>query len=146
VNVDRSFRAAVGWLLPVLFAWAVLAALWNLGGAWQLARGLPSPGPTASTLAGLVLLGIAAGLGVAVRRWPTVFVLLATVAGLAALVGVVGAFVQNPALWPSEFWRWAGILLNGVGFVAAAAAVIAFVRWRRRQRSTRASSVWSSPA
>lgn len=121
----------MGWALPTLIAWAVLAAQWNFGGAWQLARGLPAPGPTASTLAGLVLLLIAVGLGVAVRRWPAVFVLLATVAGLAALVGVVGAFVQDPALWPSKLWRWAGILLNGVGFVAAAAAAVAFIRWKR---------------
>ena len=130
MNIDRSFRAAVGWVLPVLVAWASLAALWNLGGAWQIARGLRAPGPTASFLAGGVLLAIAVGLVVAARRWPRVFVLLAAVAGLAALVGVVGAFVQDPALWPSELWRWAGILLNGVGFVAAAAAVIAFIRWK----------------
>ena len=31
MNVNRSFRAAVGWALPVLVAWAVLAALWNFG-------------------------------------------------------------------------------------------------------------------
>jgi peptidoglycan/LPS O-acetylase OafA/YrhL len=130
MNVDRSLRAAVGWALPVLVAWALLAALWNFGGSWQLARGLQAPGPTASTLAGLVLLAIAAGLIVAVRRWPKRFVLLACVGGLAALVGVVGAFTQDPALWPSESWRWAGIVLNGVGFVAAVAAVIAFVRWK----------------
>ena len=24
---------------------------------------------------------------------------------------------QDPALPPSERWRWAGVLLNGVGFV-----------------------------
>ena len=129
MNVDRSFRAAVRWVLPVLVAWAVLAALWNFGGAWQLARGLPSPGPTASTLAGLILLGIAAGLGVTVRRWPMGFLLLVVVAGLAALVGVVGAFRQDTAVWPSESWRWAGIVLNGTGFAAAAAAVVAFFRW-----------------
>lgn len=130
MNVDRSFRAAVGWVLPVLVAWASLSALWNLGGVWQIARGLRAPGPTASLLAGVVLLGIAAGLGVAVRRWPTVFVLLAAVAGLGALVGVVGAFVQDPALWPSETWRWAGIVLNGVGFVAGVASVVVFIRWK----------------
>ena len=130
----RSFRAAVGWALPVLVAWAVLAALWNFGGAWQLARGLRSPGPTASTLAGLVLLLIAVGLGVAVRRWPKVFVLLAGLAGFGALVAVVGAFTQDPALWPSELWRWAGIVLNGAGFVAAAAAVVAFVRRPKHNR------------
>lgn len=130
MNVDRSFRAAAGWVLPVLVAWAVLAALWNLGGVWQIARGLRSPGPTASLLAGVVLLGIAAGLGVAVRRWPTVFVLLAAVAGLGALGAVVGAFMQDPVLWPSELWRWAGIVLNAAGCAAALAAVVAFIRWR----------------
>jgi hypothetical protein len=129
MSVDRSFRAAVGSILPFLVAWAVLAALWNFGGAWQAARGLPSPGPTASALAGVVLLVIASGFFVAVARWPAVFVLLAAVAGLAALVGVVGAFVQDPDLWPSEFWRWAGIVLNGVGFVAAVAALVTFIRW-----------------
>ena len=129
MNVNRSLRTAVGWALPALVAWAILAALWNFGGAWQIARGLRSPGPTASALAGVVLLAIAAGLGVAVRRWPTVFVLLAAVAGLGALVGVVGAFTQDPALWPSELWRWAGVVLTGAGFVAAAAAVVAFIRW-----------------
>jgi hypothetical protein len=129
MNVNRSLRTAVGWALPALVLWAVLAALWNFGGAWQVARGLPAPGPTASALAGVVLAAMAAGFGVAVRRWPTVFVLLAAVAGLGALVGVVGAFAQDPALWPSELWRWAGIVLNGVGFAAAVAAVIAFIRW-----------------
>lgn len=131
LNANRSFGAAAGWALPTLVAWAVLAALWNFGGAWQLARGLPAPGPTASPLAGLVLLLIAVGLGVAVRRWPAVFVLLATVAGPAALFGAVGAFVQDPALWPSELWRWAGIVLNGVGFAAAVAAALAFIGWKR---------------
>jgi hypothetical protein len=130
MSVDRSLRAAVGSILPFLVAWAVLAALWNFGGAWQVARGLPSPGPTASALAGVVLLVIACGFVVSVARWPTVFVLLAAVAGLAALVGVVGAFVQDPTLWPSEPWRWAGIVLNGVGFVAAVAALVAFIRWK----------------
>lgn len=129
MNDDGTFRAAVGWALPVLVGWALLAALWNFGGAWQLARGLRPPGPTASALAGLVLLVIAAALGVAVRSWPKVFVLLTVVAGLAALVGMIGAFVQDPALWPSEAWRWVGVLLNGVGFGAAVVAVTAFFVW-----------------
>jgi hypothetical protein len=130
MDADRTFRAALGWALPVLAAWAMLAALWKLGGAWQLERGLRSLGPTASVLAGLVLLVMAAGIAVAVRHRPTVFVVLAAVAGLAALVAVVGAFVQDPSLWPSEYWRRAGVLLNGVGLVAAAAALAAFFRWK----------------
>lgn len=130
MDADRIFRATVGWALPILVGWAVLAALWNLGGAWQLERGLRSLGPTASVLAGLVLLVMAAAIAVAVRHRPTAFVVLAAVAGLAAPVAVVGAFVQDPSLWPSEYWRRAGVLLNGVGLVAAAAAIAAFFRWK----------------
>ena len=128
MDADRTFRAAVGWALPVLVTWAMLAALWNFGGAWQLARGLRSLGPTASVFAGLLLLVMAAGFAAAVRRRPAVFVALAAVAGLAALVAVVGAFVQDPALWPSESWRRAGVVLNGVSLVAAAAAIAAFFK------------------
>lgn len=95
-----------------MVAWALLIALRNFGAAWQLASSLRAPGPTASTLPGLLLLVIAAGLGVSIRRgWPRMFALLAVVAGLAALSGMVGAFVQDPALWPTEFWRWAGVRL-----------------------------------
>jgi hypothetical protein len=67
MRAEGSLRAAVGWAFPTLVVWALLAALWNFGGAWQLARGLPPPGPTASTLAGLVLLAVAVGFGAAVR-------------------------------------------------------------------------------
>jgi hypothetical protein len=67
MHADSSLGATVGWAHPALVVWALLAALWNFGGAWQLARGLPPPGPTASTLAGLVLLAVAVGFGAAVR-------------------------------------------------------------------------------
>lgn len=130
MDADRTFRTAVGWAAPVLIAWAVLAALWNLGGAWQLERGLRSLGPTASVLTGLVLLVMAAASAVAVRHRRTVFVVLAAVAGLAAPVAVVGTFVQDASLWPSESWRRAGVLLNGAGLVAVAAAIAAFFRWQ----------------
>ena len=129
MDMSRTLRATVGWALPALIVWALLAALWNFGGAWQLANGQRAPGPTASVPAGLVLRAIAAGLALAVHRWPAVFVLLSAVAGVAALVGVVGAFVQHPKLWPSEPWRWAGIVLNGAGLLAAANAV---ARWARK--------------
>ena len=99
MHAEGSIRAAVGWAVPVLIAWALVAALWNLGGVWQLARGLRPPGPTASTLTGLLLFVIAAGLGVSIRRgWPRMFALLAVFAGLAALSRMVGAYEQDPSL------------------------------------------------
>lgn len=108
--------------------WALLSALWNFGGASQIARGLQAPGPTASALAGVILVAMAAGFVVGVRRWPRVYVLLSVLAGIAALAAVAGAFVKDPALWPSASWRWAGVALNAAGLAAAVSAVVAFLR------------------
>ncbi len=128
MNDTRSLRAAVGWALPVQVGWALLCALWNFGGAWQIARGLQAPGPTASALAGVILVAMAAAFVVCVRRRPWAYVLLSVLAGLAAFAAVAGAFVKDPALWPSESWRWAGVALNTAGLAAAVSAVVAFLR------------------
>jgi hypothetical protein len=127
---DKLFRATVGWAFPALVAWALLAALWNFGGVWRMAQGLGALGPTASALFGLILIAIAAGLIYLVNRSPLLFVLLALISGTAATLAVYGAFTQDRALWPSEAWRWAGIMLNVAGSLAAAASIVAYSRHR----------------
>jgi hypothetical protein len=57
--------------------------------------------------------------------------MLAVTCGLLAFSAVAGAFLKDPALWPSEFWRYAGIAINAFGVVAAAAGTIAYARWKR---------------
>lgn len=130
MTASKSLRTAASWALPAMVSWAVVAALWNFGGVWQLSQGLRAPGPTASAPGGLILLAIAVGLGPAVDRRPAAFLVLTIIAGLAAGSAVGGAFIQDPALWPSESWRWAGIVLNSAGGISAAAAVLAFIRWK----------------
>jgi hypothetical protein len=113
-------------------AWALLAALWNVAGVYLMAQGQRPPGPTASIAGALVLIAIAAVLVLTVDRASLLYAVLSGVATFMALAAVVNAFVQDPALWPSEFWRYAGAVLNGVGFVAGAAAVLAYFRWKSR--------------
>jgi hypothetical protein len=129
--MDRTLRATAGWAFPVQVAWAVLSAIWNIAGVMLLARGLRAPGPTATVAGGVILLAIAAAFVVLVTRWPLGYVLLSAATGLIGLGAVVNAFVQDPALWPSEFWRYAGAILNGAGFVAAVAALLAYFRWKK---------------
>lgn len=119
-----TLRGATGWALPVMFAWAILSAIWNFAGVALIAQGQRAPGPTASIAGAIVLLAIAAGLVVAVGRWPVIYLLISIVVGLAAIAAVVNAFTADPALWPSEFWRYAGATLNGVGLLAAAFAIV----------------------
>ena len=130
--MSTALSQVVGRALPAQVAWALLSALWNVAGVYLIAQGLRAPGPTASLIAALVVTAIAVALYVAVDRVPLLYAALSGVAAFMALAAVVNAFVQDPALWPSEFWRYAGAVLNGAGFVAGAAAVLAYFRWTSR--------------
>jgi TctA family transporter len=125
-----SLRGEVGRVLPVQVAWAILSTIWNVVGVYLIAQGQRAIGPTASVAGAVVLMAIAVGFVVAVCRWPIVHLLLTIAAGLLGLGAVVNAFSADRALWPSEFWRYAGAVLNSAGFVASAFAVVAFFRWK----------------
>ena len=115
-------------------AWAVASALWNFYGAFQLSKGLPALGPTATYGGGILALVLLAALVVSSTRWPIVYGVLSAVAGLLALYTVINAFTADPALWPSEFWRYAGVIVNAVGVLGAALAIAeAFARPMRKR-------------
>ncbi len=120
-------------VLSIQLAWATLSMLWNVVGVGRIAQGLRPPGPTASILAAAILLAIGFWLVIGLRRWPILYVVLSVLGGLMALAAVVNAFTSDPTLWPSEFWRYAGALLNGVGALGALLAVVGVVRWKMSQ-------------
>lgn len=130
--MSTALRQVVGWALATQVVWALLAALWNVAGVYLIAQGQRPLGPTASIAGALALVAIAAALVLAISRASLLYAGLSGVAAFIALGAVVNAFVQDSALWPSEFWRYAGAVLNGVGFVAGAAAVLAYFRWTSR--------------
>lgn len=130
--MSTSLKSVVGRALPAQVTWALLSAFWNVAGVYLVAQGLRAPGPTASITGALMLIAIAAVLVLTVDRASLIYAVLSGVAAFIALAAVVNAFIQAPTLWPSEFWRYAGAVLNGVGFVAGAAAVLAYFRWTFR--------------
>jgi hypothetical protein len=130
--MTETLRQAVGNALPAQVAWALLAALWNAVGVYLIAQGQRPLGPTATLIGAGLAVALAAGLVLSITRVPLVYVVLSGVAACMALVTAVGAFTQDPALWPSEFWRYAGAVLNGGGVLAGAAGCLAYFRWKQK--------------
>jgi uncharacterized membrane protein len=62
------------------------------------------------------------------RLWPRIYPWIALLAAALAAMTIWNAFKLDPSLWPSEFWRWAGIVLNGFGVGGATLAVIGSLR------------------
>lgn len=125
-----SLRGAVGRALPAQVAWAILSSIWNVVGVYLLAQGQRAIGPTASVFGAGVLLLMSVSFVIAVSRWPIVYLLLTIAAALLGLGAVLNAFSADPALWPSEFWRYAGAALNSAGFLASTSAMLVYFRWR----------------
>jgi len=112
---------------------AFLCIVWNVVGMWQNDQGMQSIGPTASltvvSSVGLLLISLWLSLRL---NWHTVYLAISCIAFTLAAVAVYGALTKSHALWPSEFWRIAGIVVNLVGVVGFALAVKAFARQHRR--------------
>lgn len=115
-------------------AWAVASALWNFYGAFQLSQGLPALGPTATHGVGVLALALLAALLVSSRRWRIPYVILSAFGGLLALITVVNAFIADPPLWPSEFWRYAGVAVNVIGVIGGALGITAAAGQLKKER------------
>jgi hypothetical protein len=114
----------------VQLAWALLAAAWNVAGVALIANGARSPGPTASLLGAALLVAIGVGLVAASNRSVIIYAGLSIVSAAMAGSAVYNAVAADPSLWPSEFWRYAGIILNGVGAFAGGTALINMLKAR----------------
>ena len=97
---------------------SVLCIIWNVIGVWQLSKGLPAIGPTASVagigiilvLSGLLILGVHS-------RYVALYLGVSGLLFLAAVSAIYGGFTKDPSFWPSEVWRYAGIIVNTIGLI-----------------------------
>lgn len=112
--------------------WAVGCIVWNMYGLYLVSVGQRPIGPTASAVAA----GLCAIFAVLFwwflkknLKWP--YIILCAVATLMAGIAVYGAFTKDLSLWPSEGWRWAGILLNGMGMIACVAGILKALNSKR---------------
>lgn len=116
----------------VQLAWALLAAAWNVAGVALIANGGRAPGPTASLLGAAILIAIGVGLVASCKRFTLAYAALSLVSVLMASAAVFNALTADPSLWPSEFWRYAGIALNGAGALASIYAGVCLIRARAK--------------
>lgn len=110
----------------------VLCAVWNGVGLWQKAQGLQSIGPTASSL-GVILSIVIAGVLVFLlaKSHESIYLALSFVPLVIAVLTIYGGFTQDLSNWPSEFWRWAGILVNTIGLIGFGIAIATYLRRNR---------------
>jgi hypothetical protein len=102
-----------------------LCCTWNACGAAQIASGKPALVPTATFAGAGVALVLAILIVVIFNKWLRVYKTIAIFAALLAVVTIWNAFMLDPSLWISEVWRWAGVLMNAIGAIAATTAVVA---------------------
>ena len=109
----------------------LLAVVWNLAGLALIAQGMRAPGPTASAGVAAMLLVLMPVVFIGARRFPWLYGSVTLLVGLGAISAVVQAFRLDPSLWPSAFWRYAGILLNGLGILGSGLGGWAALKGRR---------------
>ena len=102
---------------------ALLAAVWNIAGVWLVSQGQSPLGPTAS-LAGVAVMAVLMAIYIFTLKkgYEKSFLLIAFMGALLGLMTIYGALTKDHSLWPSEFWRYAGIAVNSlapVGFTLA---------------------------
>ena len=97
---------------------AFLAALWNVIGVWLISEGQSPLGPTAS-LTGVTILAILilAYIWTLKKGYEKTFSVLASIGAVVGLLTIYGALTKDPSLWPSEFWRYAGIVVNSLAAI-----------------------------
>ena len=108
-----------------------LSVVWNVAGLALIARGLRAPGPTASVEVAAFLLALGVAMVVGARRFAPLYVLASLLAGLGSSSAILQAFQLDSSLWPSPFWRYAGVLLNGLGVFGACWGVLGWWKWRQ---------------
>ena len=108
---------------------AFLAALWNIAGVWLISQDQSPLGPTAS-MTGVAVLAvlILAYIFTLKKGYEKSFLVLASVGALVGLLTIYGALTKDPSLWPSEFWRYAGIAVNALAAIGFALTLKVFLQ------------------
>jgi len=114
MNQNREYRKA--YIFIVLHALFVI--IWNVVGILLIANGKQALGPTATwTGVGLFSVLIIIYTIFYKNADNKLFTLFVTIGALLGSYAIYGAFTKDHSLWPSEFWRYAGIAVNLLGII-----------------------------
>ena len=108
---------------------AILVIVWNIAGVWLISHGKSALGPTA-TLTGALLFAvlIVVYLILYKKGLEKAFFIAVLIGALLGSMAIYGAFTKDPALWPSELWRYAGVAVNSLGVLGLLFALKAFFK------------------
>lgn len=107
-NANLVFRTQLLYLF--------LSILWNIIGLWQISLGKQPIGPTASFAVIALLIGIAVLLTIFhCKKCPRLYITLSIIIVILATSAAIGTFTKPPSLWPSELFRYLGLVINFVG-------------------------------
>lgn len=110
--------------LKVQISHLVLCMIWNAVGVVQIAYGIQSIGPVASIAAIIVMMFFSALLYFSLKKgFEKTYLVASVLPALLAVMTIYGAFTNDPSLWPAEFWRYAGAVVNSVGVIGFAMLV-----------------------
>ena len=100
---------------------ALLVIVWNIAGS----QGKSALGPTAS-LVGIFLFAVLIGLYIIFykKEYKKLFLVFAFIGASLGSMAIYGALTKDPVLWPSEFWRYAGIAVNTLGVIGFILSII----------------------
>ncbi len=97
---------------------AVLSIVWNVVGLWLLSLGKQALGPTAAYAAIVLFILLSSGyIFFAEKEYEKMYLLLACIGAALACYAITGGLTKDHSLWPSEFWRYAGMAVNALGVI-----------------------------
>ena len=121
---DKNYNTSLYFLL----SHAVLCIIWNAIGLWLLSQGKQAIGPTA-TYAGIALFFLLAVgyIFFSNKDYSKTYLIFAGIGAVLAGYAITGGLTKDHALWPSEFWRYAGMAVNALGVIGFILGVKTFV-------------------
>ena len=123
--MNNTYKLA---LLFMIFH-AILVIVWNIAGVWLISEGKSALGPTA-TLTGALLFAVLIVIYFLFYKkgYEKLFLIVVTIGALLGSMAIYGAFTKDPDLWPSEFWRYAGVAVNFLGVLGFIFALKGFFK------------------
>ena len=97
---------------------AFIAAIWNVAGLILISKGESPLGPTASSAAIILMLILIVTYIITLKKgYEKTFLIIAFLGAILGSVTIYGALTKEHTLWPSEFWRYAGIAVNALAAI-----------------------------
>jgi hypothetical protein len=100
------------------------SAIWNMLSVSLVALGMQALGPTSSFIGAIILMILALVLWFTAKRVKILYIVLSCFQLAAASATIFGAFTKEATLWPSEFWRLCGMVINALGVMGSLGILI----------------------